>query len=737
MRKNYFLSLFLLMIAFWKVEAKERENSTENAPSSITIPGPATLPTPTELNKNFVGGTGTRLNLFWRDNASDETSFQVAISTDGVNFGTVNADATLGLYGNIQLTNLQPGTQYWFAVRAVKAGAGPTTFVGCTTSITTVTEDPADLYSCWSNIITVTTNPNRPNPPSNAVVSTYAQRKATLVFTDTSNDEQGFLIQRSFEGGPFVDLATIPASPGVGSRVQFVDTGLQPELLYEYRVFSFNVTDYSIIGANSGLFRTLPDPPSAPQLLQSPNQTISTIDLLWWDTSTNEQYFVIERSTDRNFWAVLTDTWFANTGYFTDKNLLEGVTYYYRVKATNAGGSSAYSNILTIATKKRVAPPSPYDLAATPKAPTRIDLNWSNRIYGEYDVPKTTEIYRSEVSATDGFLPIGYIPAQYYTYIDSTTKAKTKYWYKVITTNEFGRSDYSNVVAVTSLGAPYAPSNLMATAAKDSLGRDIMSVNWTDNSDDEDYFTLERATDVNFTTNLLTANLVANYTSAVSIPFEEGVTYFFRIKATNKYGDSKYSEVTSITTFYTAVPNKPFGLKASATATAVTLKWLDDSNKEESFDIERSTNGTDFTKIGSTNRNVLTYVDNTVAAKTKYYYRVKSVNPKGSSVASDVATITTPAATSGFISTDIAAADNWQVFPNPTADAVKVVLPESMQNQVGVVTIIDRMNREVFRTALDANQTEYRFDLSNFTEGTYTISIRTSTKQITKRVYKY
>jgi hypothetical protein len=739
MRKNYFLSLLLLMIAFWKVEAKEREISKETAPASITMA--PTLPRPTELQGTSITGVGTQINLSWRDNATGETGFQIAISANGgTSYSFNHADVALGAFGVGILPGLTPGTTYKIAVRAVKTGSGPTVFSGCTVSIPGEVNNPADQYSCWSDIITVSTNPTVPRPPLNVLVfdNDITQTTAKLSFTDDSNNETDFLIKGRTIGGAYFDVATLPSSPGTGTRREYLITGLQSATIYQFIVVSHNATDYSV-PSNTKQIKTLPYPPAAPTELISPWQTLTVIRLEWTDNSDNEDAFVIERSGDGNNWYTITDSWFPNIGFFEDENVLEGMTYFYRIKAVNTGGSSAYTNTLKVSTKKRVAPPAPYDLHAKTVSTKRIDLDWSNQIFGEYNVPGTTEIERSIVSATEGFFKIGEVTPEQYTYSDTTGKPKTKYWYRVVTTNTFGRSGYSNVASATTLGPPTMPADLQVVSTKDSLGNDILVAKWTDTSDDEDYFVLDRATDVNFTTNVLTSNLVKNYTSATSIPFDEGVTYFFRIRAVNQYGSSEYTDWTSVTAFYTAIPNKPYALKATAAATAVTLKWGDDSNKEAGFDIERSTDGTNFGKVTTTALNITTYVDNTVAANTKYWYRVKAVNPKGSSDYTNVVEVTTPMAANGLVggNTNSITSDAWQVYPNPTADAVRVTLPESMQNQVGVVTIIDRMNREVIKTKLDANQKEYHFDLSNFSEGTYTISIRTGSQQISKRVYKY
>jgi len=723
------------MSAFWNVEAKEREISKETAPTSIALVAP--LPRPTELSGTSIIGVGTQINLVWRDNATGETGFQIAVSSNGGTSYSVNsAGPSLGAFGTGILPGLIPGTTYKIAVRAIKTGAGETDFTSCSVSIPSIANSNANQYSCWSEIITVSTNPTAPNAPSNALVldNETKQTEATLYFNDNATNEQGFYISRSTNGGPFVGIATLPARTGTG-QVTYVDKTLQDASYHRYQIAAYNVSDLSTVLV-SRQFETLPYAPQAPSILISPWTDLSTIRLEWTLNSTNQTSIVIQRSTDGANFYDLNDSYFPLIPWYNDAGLGEGQTFYYRVMAVNKGGRSAASNVVKATTKSHTAPPSPYDLMAKTMSPYRIDLNWSNQIPGPYDIPVASNIYRSSVSANEGYVKIGEVTPDQFMYSDTTGKPKTKYWYKIGSANTYGEN-FSNIASATTLGPPSMPTDLQVVSTKDSLGNDILVVKWTDASNDEDYFVLDRATDVNFTQNLLTANLNKNYTSATSIPFDEGMTYYFRIRAVNVHGSSAYTDWTSVTSFFTAVPNKPYGLKATAAAKSVTLKWGDDSNKEEGFEVERSTDGANFGKITTTAANATSYVDGTVANSTKYWYRVRAVNPKGASAYTDTVSVTIAAATQGLVVRGDISNEAWQVYPNPTVDAVQVTLPESMQNQVGVVTIIDKTNREVLKTKLNSNQKEYRFDLSNFSEGTYIINITTGSKQISKRVYKF
>lgn len=735
MRKNYFLSLFLLITAFWNVEAKDGSistNSTRNSETAIFLP-PSN---PTGLAGTPVGGNSTRINLTWNDNSADETEFEIAYSPLPTGYQTVftglpNA-APIASY---QLTNLLPGTQYYVWVRAVKVGVDvPTCSV--VANMPSNATPVGKSVSCWAGPLLISTNVGLPQSPTGAYASSVLQRAITINWTDNSDNETGFEISRAIDGGAFSPLATINGVSGTGNRT-YTDNTVFPTGRYSYQIFAINGTGYSALSTSTGIYRAPNDPPIAPSDLavQSNGLGLNNINIFWINNSSIVEAFSIEYSTDNFSWTVLPEI-SPNDPGLQVSNLLEGQRYFFRVRARNDGGFSGYSNTLDATTLKRVAPNPSFNLTAKTISTTQIDLSWNLGVQdGVTNNRVAQEIFRSSISSTDGFTKIATIGDYESTYSDITGSPKTKYWYKILSSNFQGQSPFSNVAVATTLGPPYAPSDLRTVLANDALGNTIIRATWVDNSDDEWGFALERSLDNTFATGVLKADLDSNTVAATSIPIEEGLTYFFRIRASNKYGDSKYSATSEVNTIVTDAPNAPYDLKGTTTATAVTLNWGDDSNKEDAFEIERSIDNTSFVKIAETGRNITTYIDLTVSEKTKYYYRVRAANIKGSSVYTNVVIITTLAKTSASI--DLVDTDVFQVFPNPTSDAVRVRVSDSMLNETGVITITDRMNRVVSKTILDSNQSEYQLDLSNYTEGTYTISLRTATQQITKRVYKF
>ena len=181
-----------------------------------------------------------------------------------------------------------------------------------------------------------------------------------------------------------------------------------------------------------------------------------------------------------------------------------------------------------------------------------------------------------------------------------------------------------------------APLDLAATVAS------FRQVNllWTDASSDETGFRIERASGVGpFVAIGTNAANVATYGDTTVLT---GTSYCYRVIAFNADGDSLPSNPATTTT---AAPDDPSSLVAVAVGpSTVRLTWLDNSNNEAGFHIQRATN-TGFTKGLTTfavGANVTTYTDATVLTKTKCFYRVLGFNAIGNSAYSDTAKVAAP-----------------------------------------------------------------------------------------------
>jgi predicted phage tail protein len=161
--------------------------------------------------------SSSRINLAWTDNASNESGFRIERSADGATYteiGVVTANVTT--YAD---TSLSAATQYWYRVRAYNA-TGPSAFAGPTSATTLSSSQP-------------------PSAPTGLVAARQSGR-ITLAWTDSSNNETGFSIERSVDGRAFSPIATVAQNVST-----YVDTSPGSSKFVFYRVRAFNLAGNS------------------------------------------------------------------------------------------------------------------------------------------------------------------------------------------------------------------------------------------------------------------------------------------------------------------------------------------------------------------------------------------------------------------------------------------------------------------------------------------------------------
>lgn len=100
-------------------------------------------------------------------------------------------------------------------------------------------------------------------------------------------------------------------------------------------------------GSNAG------QPPATPSALvagANPANPTGSLVLSWADNANNETGYSVERSNDGRSFSQITQAG-ANASSWADTGLSGGVTYYYRVRAFNNYGNSAYSNVASAQTQ--------------------------------------------------------------------------------------------------------------------------------------------------------------------------------------------------------------------------------------------------------------------------------------------------------------------------------------------------------------------------------------------------
>lgn len=272
------------------------------------------------------------------------------------------------------------------------------------------------------------------NPPTNLVANTVAAGQINLAWADNATNEAGFKVECSSDGVNWNMIATLGANVA-----NFSNSGLSAGSTYMYRVYAYNTataSDYSN-QANATLA------PVSPSGLIATAASAGQITLTWTDVS-GEAGYKVERSLDGVTWTQIAIT-SANATSFTNSGLSASTTYSYRVRATNNGGDSGFTNVASATTLAAVTLPSaPSGLVATGVSKSRVDLTWVDNASNEQGV----KIERSSNGGST-WTQVAQVGANVTTFSDLTVSARKTYLYRVLAYNTAGSSAYSNTATVT------------------------------------------------------------------------------------------------------------------------------------------------------------------------------------------------------------------------------------------------------------------------------------------------
>ena len=413
---------------YYRVRASNGCGASGNS-ATITYATLGGLPAPVATAATAIGCTG--FTAHWGAVAGT-TNYYLDVSTD-IAFGSF-----VGGYNNFDaatatsavIAGLNPGVTYYYRVRAGDAcGSGASSNV-----ITAVTSDvPAVPVAAAGS-----------NAACTAFIANWAASAgATNYYLDVSTDI-GF---GSFVGA-YNDL-------DVGNATSLNVTGLSVGTTYYYRVRAGNTCGTS--GSSGTITYATLDVPAAPVATAGSGATCNAITANW-NAVAGATGYRLDVSTDPAFGSFVGANNNRNVGNVTTFNvtgLTTGVTYYYRVRAENACGSSANSNDITYATlvisSAPVADPESNVTCSTADANWQADPNAT-----AYILDVSTDINFGAGTFVFGFN--GRNVANVTTYPVTGLAGNTTYYYRVRANNACGNSGNSNVITfTTSTAAPAQP----------------------------------------------------------------------------------------------------------------------------------------------------------------------------------------------------------------------------------------------------------------------------------------
>ncbi|MDN5217502.1 fibronectin type III domain-containing protein [Fulvivirgaceae bacterium BMA12] len=263
---------------------------------------------PTGLAASVI--SKSQINLSWTENATNEGNYLIEVSSDGgVNYQTLVSlpSAT----NSFEHAGLPPGQTVHYRVLATNSTGN----------------------SSYSNVVNATTYLEEPTTLAGQPHLSY---QVDLSWADVAQNEAGYELERKLtSGGTYALVHTTAADV-----TTYSDNGLNPETSYDYRIRAVNGTNYSVY-SNEITVTTGINPPTSLSLTPV---SAAQIDISWVDNTAIETGYVLERSLSSNSGFAEVATLGANVTSYQDNSLLAETTYFYRVKAINANGSSSYSS---------------------------------------------------------------------------------------------------------------------------------------------------------------------------------------------------------------------------------------------------------------------------------------------------------------------------------------------------------------------------------------------------------
>ena len=382
-----------------------------------------------------------------------------------------------------------------------------------------------------------------------------------------------------------------------------------------------------------------PLPPAAPTVTMTHSDS-GKPKLTWSAVSGAASYRVYRsesRGTGYSLLGTTTSTSYVNTG------AAAGKTYYYRVKAVNSAGTSAYSNIVS-GTARTPAPAAPVLKGGTSSASGKPQLTWA-AVNGaaKYDV------YRSN-SADGTFSKVGSTDKT--TYVNTGAVKGVTYFYKIRAVGASGASGFSNTVAIHVAGVVKAPAAVVLSGIKaDAAG---ITVTWKTTANADTYNVLRR--DASNTAWKVIARGVSG-TSYKDTTVARGVMYSYTVQGvaadgvtTGPYDTTgKSAKVTASASTTPGYVTMKDARRVTIGEKGILLTWTTATNAK-TYNVYRAANPP---KSGDTLRPVpaskwvlvakkvgaLSWKDTTGTSGTTYAYMVRGVAADGKTLSTSYNTV--------------------------------------------------------------------------------------------------
>jgi len=185
------------------------------SPYSSVVSVVSAIPAPPD-NLTYSAITATSVKLTWKDNSNNEDGFKVEkmdnSSGKWIEIASLSQNVTSYIIENLSIS-----TSYTYRIKAYNS-----------------------TNNSYSHSGEITVSLKKSEVPSNIVVTALSSTEIRIDWSDNSETEMGFAVERKKNGGEYVEIAKVPSN-----TISYIDKGLSPNQQYFYRIRSYNENGYS------------------------------------------------------------------------------------------------------------------------------------------------------------------------------------------------------------------------------------------------------------------------------------------------------------------------------------------------------------------------------------------------------------------------------------------------------------------------------------------------------------